>query len=120
MSHKYYDRLYELDKRNALKTDLSPSARAESANAVSKRMSEALTAIAEKQRKAGGGNVLVVSSALAISLFLETLGEHYSGVGIPNESVTKLVFSHDKFSVEGPVGSMSYYNNGKNQLLDKR
>lgn len=111
--NKMQDGYYALDQLNKLKTDLPKQYRAESSQAVQKRMAAVLKAIAKKhQRK--GGNILVVSSGMAINLFLSTQNYPvYQGTGLANDSVTKLVYKNGKFKLVGEIGSLKYYDAGK-------
>lgn len=115
--NKMQDGYYELDKQNALKTDLPKKYRAESSKQVEQRMTKSLTKIAKKQQKNGGGNVLVVSSGAAINLFLSQQNfVQFKGEGLGNDAVTKLKYKNGKFKLSGDIGSMKYYNSGKKVL----
>ncbi|SCB79093.1 histidine phosphatase family protein [Weissella bombi] len=115
--NKMQDGYYELDKANALKTDLPKEYRAESSKQVEKRMTQALTKIAKTQQKDGGGNVLVVSSGMAINLFLSQQDiPEFKGVGLENDAVTKLVYHDGDFKLSGKIGSLKYFNDGKKAL----
>lgn len=110
--NKMQDGYYALDQENKLKTNLPAQYRAESSQAVQKRMNAVLTKIAKKQHK--GGNVLVVSSGMSINLFLSTQNySSYQGEGLANDSVTKLVYQKGKFNLVGEIGSLKYYNAGQ-------
>lgn len=114
---KMQDGYYALDKKNHLKTNLPTKYRAETAKAVEKRMTKALTKIAKKQAKHGKGNVLVVSSGMSISLFLSTLNSpKYNAGPMENDAVTKLVYKNGKFTISGKVGSLQYFDAGKKSL----
>ncbi|WEV64168.1 histidine phosphatase family protein [Bifidobacterium sp. ESL0732] len=105
---------YQLDKANKLGTDLPAELRAESAEAIEKRMTDVLTSIGKKEMKNGGGNVLVVSSGSAINFFLLAQKfPEYTGAGMGNDAVTKLTYKNGKFALAGPIGSMDYFNAGK-------
>ncbi|WP_162887535.1 histidine phosphatase family protein [Bombilactobacillus bombi] len=115
--NKMQDGYYELDKQNKLNTELPAKYRAEASKTVEKRMSQSLTRIVKKQQKSGGGNVLVVSSGMSISLFISTLNsKQYTGSPMKNDAVTKVVYKDGKFKVSGSVGSLKYFNNGKKEL----
>lgn len=111
--NKMQDGYYALDQQNKLNTNLPSQYRAESSEAVQKRMTDVLTTIAKKQQKRGG-NVLVVSSGMSINMFLSAQNyPEYQGVGIANDAVTKLVYKNGKFSLTGPIGDLQYFNKGK-------
>ncbi|WEV43763.1 histidine phosphatase family protein [Lactobacillus sp. ESL0684] len=115
LQNEMQDGYYGLDKENKLNTTLPDAYRAESSQTVEKRMTAALKAIAKKQQKKGG-NVLVVSSGMSINLFLSTQDyPQYEGTGLANDSVTKLTYRNGKFKLSGEIGSLEYYNAGKNK-----
>ncbi|WEV70793.1 histidine phosphatase family protein [Lactobacillus sp. ESL0785] len=116
--NKMQDGYYALDQANKLNTTLPEQYRAEKSTVVQQRMTAALTAIAKKQQKKGG-NVLVVSSGMAINMFLSTQDyPQYQGTGLANDAVTKLTYQNGKFKLSGPIGDLKYFDAGK-KLADK-
>ncbi|BDR61137.1 histidine phosphatase family protein [Lactobacillus xylocopicola] len=112
--NKMQDGYYELDQQDKLKSGLPIQYRAESSQTVQKRMTDCLTMIAKKQQRKGG-NVLVVSSGMAINMFLSTQNyPSYQGTGLANDSVTKLVYQNGKFKLAGKIGDLKYFDAGKN------
>ncbi|UQS84073.1 histidine phosphatase family protein [Bombilactobacillus thymidiniphilus] len=112
---KYQDGYYELDKKNTLHTDLAKSDRAESSNQVKQRMQNVMNYIVKHQKN--NSNVLVVSSGMAIDQFLEKENiPQYKGDSLGNDSVTKLVYKNGKYHVQGKIGSLKYFNQGKKDL----
>ncbi|SCB87301.1 probable phosphoglycerate mutase [Bifidobacterium bohemicum] len=108
---------YELDKANKLGTDLPEQFRAESAQAVEDRMTKVMTLIAQQQEKRGGGNVLIISSGSAINFFLYAQKfPEYTGAAIGNDAITKLTYKNGKFTLDGPIGSLEYFNSGKERV----
>lgn len=85
---------------------------AENSAEVSQRMIEAIEKIAKDQKKAGGGNVLVVSHGMAINVMLSKLTDKYEGKPLKNVSVTKINFENDKLDVE-TIGETNYLELGK-------
>lgn len=85
---------------------------AENAEEVSSRMIKELEKIAADQKKAGGGNVLVVSHGMAINVMLSELTDKYEGKPLKNVSVTKINVVDGKLEVE-TIGETSYFENGK-------
>lgn len=104
---KLEDGYHQLDQQNIRNTSLSESDRAEDAKTVRDRMTKEIRKIAENTQKKGGGNVLIVSSGIAIGNFLET------DKNIENESVTKLIYKNKKFIVDGEIGSTKYIDKGE-------
>ncbi len=91
----------------------NPDTPAEDAQTVRTRATEALEEIASKQEKAGGGNVLVVSSGLTIFVTLEGLGADLTGVsGIENAAVSLLGYEDGTWTVES-VNDLSYVEKGE-------
>ncbi|WEV67510.1 histidine phosphatase family protein [Bifidobacterium sp. ESL0769] len=109
---KMQEGYYELDQANSLQTNLPAQFRAEKPETVENRMSAALTQIGKKQGDKGG-NVLVVSSGMSISLFLEAQKIPNNAGPLKNDSVTKLTYKNGKFTLVGGIGSLKYYNAGK-------
>lgn len=86
---------------------------AEDLPTVKKRMVAAITEIAEKTEKDGGGNVLVVSHGGAIMAMISELRGEKTAEFLPidNASVTKISYKAGKFKVQD-VGSTSYVEAG--------
>lgn len=117
MQNKIQDFYYQVDKENRLKTNLPDAYRAESSRDVEQRMKKVLTDIVIKQQECGGGNVLVVSSGMSINLFLRKVDiPEYEGVQLQNNSVTKIIYENNKFSLDDEIGSMKYFDEGKKLL----
>lgn len=110
---KVQDAVYALDQKNTLHTNLPAEYRAESSQQLQKRMTAALTDIA-KNNQEKGGNVLIVSSGMAINAFLAGQNfPEYTGFALANESVTKLIYENGKFRLDGPIGDEKYFNEGQ-------
>lgn len=90
-------------------TDLT----AETSREVGERALASLEDIAEAGVKAGGGDILVVSSGITIMGVLGALGADLSGVtsGIDNAAVSKLVYEDGTWTVES-VNDLSYVEAG--------
>lgn len=86
---------------------------AETSAEVGERAVAALEDIAEKVAEDGGGEVLVVSSGITITLALGMLGAVLSKVtsGIENAAVSELVYDDGEWSVE-TVNDLSYVEAG--------
>lgn len=86
---------------------------AETSTDLTDRAVEALNDIASEREAAGGGNVLVVSSGITISLALEELGADMSGVtkGIENAAVSELTYDGGEWTVD-TVNDLSYVEAG--------
>lgn len=82
---------------------------AETTAKVRKRMQTKIKEIAEKQRKAGGGNVLIVSHGMAIMSMISNWTDKNTNEQLPNASVTKITYENGKFTV-GKIGDTSYIN----------
>lgn len=83
------------------------SKQAETRTEVKKRMQAEMKEIAEKQRKAGGGKVLVVSHGMAITSMISDWTDADTDQQLPNASVTELTYENGKFTV-GKIGDTSY------------
>ncbi|KFI40249.1 phosphoglycerate mutase family protein [Bifidobacterium actinocoloniiforme DSM 22766] len=109
------DRIAQLDQENRLDTNLDPADRAETSDQVAQRMAAALTRIGREREQAGGGNVLVVSSGSSIEIFLTAIKN--DGKPFPpflNNSVTRLVYQHGEFTIDGEIASTKYFERGQN------
>lgn len=90
---------------------------AENCSDVNKRMTASLKAIAQTAAKKRQDTVLVVSSGLSINCFannpnMRTVTGEIPGMppaGVPNVGVTKVVYKHGGFAIDGEVGSTAYY-----------
>jgi probable phosphoglycerate mutase len=86
---------------------------AEDANEVYARLQKGMeTIIAENPQ---GGNVMLVAHGQSISFLLAALNiELPAGAGLGNSSVTKIIydFNAKTFTINGPVGDMSYAEAG--------
>lgn len=103
-----------INAMQALK-DLDELGMAENYYDVKKRGQAAFKAIAEKEAKLGGGNVLVVVHGMFIGILLSDLdssGKFIQPTHLGNASVSKVVYKDGKFIVES-VGDMSYVEKGK-------
>ena len=103
-----------INAMQALK-DLDELGMAENYYDVKKRGQAAFKAIAEKEAKLGGGNVLVVVHGMFIGILLSDLdssGKFIQPTHLGNASVSKVVYKDGKFTVES-VGDMSYVEKGK-------
>ncbi|RBP97201.1 histidine phosphatase family protein [Bifidobacterium aemilianum] len=111
---KVQDAFYELDRANILGTDLDDGLRAEASDQVKERMVRAMNKVGETVARQGGGNVLVISSGLSLRHFLGAVDPTaYMNPDQPNCSVTKLVYDQGHYSIVGPIGSMEYYERGR-------
>jgi len=63
------------------------------------RLTGALQTICEETYSHGGGNVLVVSSELAVQLLAEALGSSEKAVALKNADVVHITFDGDVFTV---------------------
>lgn len=59
-----------------------------------------------------GGNVMLVAHGQSINFLLGVLKIDTKGAPLGNSSVTKIKYENGVFSVDGPVGDMSYMENG--------
>lgn len=86
---------------------------AETSAVVGERAVAALEDIAEQAAEDGGGDVLVVSSGITITLALGMLGADLSGItsGIDNAAVSELVYDDGEWTVE-TVNDLSYVEAG--------
>lgn len=86
---------------------------AESASEVYERLDRGLDRILAEN--AAGGNVILVAHGQSISFLFSRLGiELPRGSGLANSSVTKIIYDYAEktFTVDGPVGDMSYVEAG--------
>lgn len=106
------DVIHDLDAANTLHTNLEPEDRAECSSQVRKRMAAAMDRVASFALTQGGGNVLVVSSGMSIRDFLLGVDPKRALANEDNTAVTKLLYADDHFTINGPVGSLAYYERG--------
>lgn len=85
---------------------------AESYQQVAKRMVDSLTEIAQQARQQGGGNVLVVTHGLAITVLLQALGDTSLNQTLDNASVTRLRYTDSGEFVIESINDMSYVERG--------
>ncbi|MDH6357883.1 histidine phosphatase family protein [Parabacteroides sp. PF5-9] len=88
---------------------------AEDYNDVKKRGQQALREIAEKEASQGGGNILLVSHGMAISIFLfelDSAGKKPEVGQMENAAVSKVVYKNGQFTLES-FGDMRYVEKGK-------
>ena len=102
-----------LDALVAANTAAGSPLLAETAPQLTVRTMASLNAIAAKQSKSGGGNVLVVSSGITIIAALEAMGADTSGLttGIGNAAVNKLEYKNGKWTVL-TMNDLSYVEAG--------
>jgi broad specificity phosphatase PhoE len=116
MLHDVQEAFHQLDAENYLDTELDEDLRAETAEAVAKRMKDTMRDIAEDGLKRGDSNILVVSSGMSIQSFLNTLSIPDFDFGpMPNTGVTELTYRDGNFSIDGPIGSLKYLQKGRKQ-----
>ena len=102
-----------LDALVAANTAAGSPLLAETAPQLTVRTMASLNAIAAKQSKAGGGNVLVVSSGITIIAALEAMGADTSTLpaGIGNAAVNKLEYKNGTWTVLS-MNDLSYVEAG--------
>ena len=88
---------------------------AEDWKTLSTRIKKEIDTISEETAKNGGGNVLIVSHGLAITVLVEMLDSSKIKLGLENASVTKILYKNGQYKVES-VGDMSYAEKGKESV----
>ncbi|TFJ42771.1 hypothetical protein CKN73_04285 [Carnobacterium divergens] len=86
----------------------------EDAKTIKERMQTTLKQMAKKEAKNGGGNVLVVGHGMSINIMVSDMTDKYTGEGLKNASVTKIIYNNGKFKVES-IGDTSYFEKGKKE-----
>lgn len=92
-----------------------PTKQAEDWSILSTRIKKEMDTISEETAQNGGGNVLVVSHGLAITVLVGMLDHSKTKLGLENASVTKILYKDGKYTIES-VGSMSYVEQGKENI----
>ncbi|MVZ64124.1 histidine phosphatase family protein [Sphingobacterium humi] len=88
---------------------------------VKSRGQRSIREIAEREAKAGGGNILVVGHGMALSIFLSDLDSQGKKAQIGhmgNAAISKVIYKDGKFTLES-FGDMSYVEKGKTERLGK-
>ncbi|MFJ8528205.1 histidine phosphatase family protein [Bacillus sp. NPDC094106] len=88
---------------------------AEDWKTLSARIKKEIDTISEAAAKNGGGNVLIVSHGLTITVLVEILDSSKIKLGLENASVTKILYKNGQYKVES-VGDMSYAEKGKESV----
>jgi probable phosphoglycerate mutase len=91
---------------------IDTSGMAEDGATIKARMQTKLRQIAEDQAKRGGGNVLLVAHGMSINIMISDMTDQYTGEGLKNASVTKIVYKDGKFDVQS-INDVSYIEKGK-------
>lgn len=94
---------------------LDETKQAETWEQVSLRVKESFEQIAEKQAEIGGGNVLIVTHGMTISVLLSQLDSTYQVSELDNASVTQVEYEAGKYTVK-TVGDMSFVEKGSAKL----
>lgn len=106
-----------MDAVKAVADDPADGLPAENCSDVNKRMTASLRAIAKKAVKKHQDKVLVVTSGLSMNCFannpnMRTVTGEVPAMppaGVANVGVTKVIYSHGGFAIDGVVGSNAYY-----------
>ena len=102
---RFFEELANFNKR--VDTEFRVS---ESADEVYARLKKGIdTIIAENPN---GGNIMLVAHGQSINFLFRILNVDTAGAPLGNSSVTKIKYENGVFSVDGPIGDMSYVEAG--------